>query len=104
MININSDQEFKSFIEENKEKAVFLISFGASWCGYCRMIKPILTSLSENYPVGYVDLTEKDELKEQLKLQNNISGIPVTQIYKKGKFYKEIVGFVAEANLKKELQ
>ena len=75
----------------NSEKTVIL-DFYADWCGPCKMMSPIIDSISEELgegvKVGKVNSDENVELAEKY----GIMSIPTIMIIKNGKTEKTFVG------------
>lgn len=83
---INSKEELQKAIQDNK---ILLVKYGASWCGPCKMLTPVLEELSEDVPIVDVDV---DDLRE-IAVERGIMGIPVLEFYKNGEMVKKETGF-----------
>jgi thioredoxin 1 len=86
---INAKQEeFQGIIES--ENGVVLVDFWAEWCGPCRMLGPILQSLSEEVDVTVikVNVDENPELSKKY----GVRSIPVVFAIKNGEEVDKIVG------------
>lgn len=92
---INAEQ----FEAEAKKSAVALVDFSATWCGPCRMLAPVVESLSEKLAgkvdVYNVDVDEAPELAAEYK----VSSIPCLVLIKEGRFVDQSIGFKPEAQL-----
>ena len=80
MVNkVNTEQ----FNELMKEDAV-LVDFSATWCGPCKMLAPIMASVSEKLAgkckVVSVDVDESSDLAEKF----GIMAVPTVILFKKG--------------------
>lgn len=80
----------ENFNEVVKEGTI-LLDYWANWCGPCRMLGPVLETLSEedNLVVGKVNVDEEEELSAQF----GISSIPALFLVKDGKIVNKTVGY-----------
>lgn len=90
-----SENNFNDIIL-NEERV--LIDFNATWCGPCRMLKPILEEYSNNTSIKVCSCNVDDNPK--LAAKYNIYSIPCLIILEKGKEIKRNVGFVNLEELK----
>ena len=76
-----------------------LIKIGASWCGPCRMVAPILERVNNELTdvnIAEIDAEEQPELSRELSVRN----IPTTIFYKNGEEVYRHTGAFSEAQLK----
>ena len=73
-----------------KEKKNLFISFTASWCGPCRMLAPVLESLSDrdDFKIVKVDV----DAEPALAMQFGIESIPTLLVFEQGKLVRQAVG------------
>ncbi|KOB88319.1 hypothetical protein PFDG_01702 [Plasmodium falciparum Dd2] len=65
--------------------------FGASWCGPCKKMKPVIEKLGEdndNIESLYIDIDEFPELGEN----EDINELPTILLRKNGKYLDKIIG------------
>ena len=101
MKNINS-QELKDLIRVS-EVPVF-VDFYADWCGPCRMLAPVLSSLAEKYEGKAVFVKVNVDENESAAIEHGISSIPNVIAFKGGKAVANQLGFVPEGALKAFIQ
>lgn len=76
-----------------------LVDFWAEWCGPCKMLGPVISSIAEKYEgklkVCKLNVDDNMELAEQYF----ISSIPAVKFFKNGEVVNESVGFVPQQKL-----
>lgn len=89
-MEIINEQNF----EEKTKNGVVLVDFFATWCGPCKMMAPILESLSEvlgdKVKIYKVDVDESDELSRKY----GIMSIPSLFVFVDGQEKEHRVGFM----------
>ena len=75
-----------------------LVDFNATWCGPCRMLKPILEEYSENTTIKVcsVDVDQN----ESIAANYGIYSIPCLILFENGKEIKRNVGLLSLEELK----
>lgn len=88
-------EEFQELLKEK----LLLVDFSASWCGPCKMLAPVLESVSEkmkdNVTIVKVDVDESMDLAEQFK----IMAVPTMILFKDGQQVDAFSGFMSEGAL-----
>ncbi len=80
----------------NSEKV--LVDFNATWCGPCKMLKPIIEEISnerQDIKVVSVDI----DLEEELSLEYQVSSIPCLILFQKGKVINRMIGFHSKEDI-----
>lgn len=83
--------------EDNFEQEVLqsqipvLADFNATWCGPCKMLKPVLEELAEEREDCRIVSIDTDEAPE-LAMEYEIFGVPCVVLFKDGAERKRIVG------------
>ena len=94
MIEINQEKFEKEVLNEK----LVLVDFNATWCGPCRMLKPILEEFSETTSVKVCSI-DTDQ-NENLARNYNIYSIPCIILFENGKEVKRNVGLLSLDELK----
>ena len=76
---------------KNSEKPV-LLDFGATWCGPCRMVAPVVEEIAEERPEYVVGKINVDEEME-LAMEFGIISIPTLIVVKNGEAVGKLVGY-----------
>lgn len=79
-------QDFLNLLEKNP--GLVILKLGATWCGPCKKIKPVLDGFFASSPDNVIccdiDVDESFDLYSFLKSKKMVNGIPVILLYKKG--------------------
>lgn len=86
MIEVNNN--FDELIKEGK----VLVDFNATWCGPCRMLKPIVEEFSKTTSVK-VCACDVDQ-NEDLARRYGVMSIPCLILFENGKEIKRSVGYI----------
>lgn len=76
-----------------------LVDFGATWCGPCKQMEPILDRIEKDFAVTRIDVDHDQDLA----IRYQISAIPALLIFVDGQVAKKYVGLTSEAELRAEL-
>ena len=98
-----------AFTDENFEAEVknsdtpVLVDFGATWCGPCKMLAPIVEELAGEYgdrlKVGTVDIDKAQGVAREF----GIMSVPTIIFFKNGAAVDKINGLKSKAVLKKSI-
>lgn len=102
MAAVTADSTFKADVLESDVPV--LVDFWAPWCGPCRMVGPIIESLSEKME-GKAKVVKLNTDENPSTAQNyGITGIPTVMIFNKGEVVQSLVGVRQEAEYLNHLE
>ena len=86
------------------EDTVAVVDFWAEWCGPCRLVGPVIDSLSEDFEgkalVGKVNVDHNQEVS----MKYGVRSIPTILFIKNGEVVHKHVGTATKATLSKKLE
>lgn len=95
-----TDQNFQD--EVLKSDKPVLVDFWATWCGPCKIVKPVVEKLAGQYD-GKVKVVEVDvDQNPQVSGQFGIMSIPTLMFFRNGQPVKTMIGAQGEEALKHE--
>jgi len=78
--------DFQKMLENNP--GLFIMKLGATWCGPCQKIKPIVDAFFATSPPNVIcadlDVDESFDLYAYLKTKKMVNGVPVILCYQRG--------------------
>ncbi len=96
-----TDTNFESEVKQSGMPV--LVDFGATWCGPCRMLAPIVEELAAEYQgrlkVGTVDIDEAQGVAREF----GIMSVPTIIFFKDGRAVDRITGLQPKASLRKRI-
>ena len=82
-----------------QEKKTLVVDFWATWCGPCRMLAPVMESLSDEL-AGKAEFVKIDvDDNPDLAREYSIMSIPCVMVFKDGALAGKNVGFVPKATM-----
>ena len=81
-----------------------LVDFWAEWCGPCRVLGPVIESLSAEYE-GQVKVAKVDvDSHQQVAMLYGIRSIPTVMLFDKGQIVDTIVGVRQKSDYENSLK
>lgn len=83
-----------------------VIRFTASWCGPCRMYKPVFDEVQKEMADSGITFqtVDIDEDKSRRAEQYAVRSVPTTVLLKENKVVDTIIGVVNKSTLKKKVE
>lgn len=82
-----------------KSELPVLIDFGATWCGPCKMIAPIIEEISQDFKdkikVGKINIDKQKDLAQRYKIMS----IPTLMLFKDGNSLFKQVGTMSKEEI-----
>jgi thioredoxin 1 len=76
-----------------------LVDFGATWCGPCKALAPIVDKLADEfagkYKIGKVDIDDSPGITQKFQ----VKGVPTVLVFKEGKVSGQHVGLTNREKL-----
>jgi thioredoxin 1 len=96
-----TDATFDS--EVTKSETPVVVDFGATWCGPCQRLAPIVEELAKEY-AGKVKIAKMDiDGSPKTPAKFGIMSVPTVMFFKGGKAVDKVVGLCAKDSLKKKI-
>ena len=97
-----TDKDFAAEVLQSDRPV--LVDFWAEWCGPCRVLGPVIESLSQEYE-GRVKVAKVDvDSSQQVAMQYGIRSIPTVMLFDKGQIVDTIIGVRPKSDYEKSLQ
>ena len=97
-----SDATFKHDVLESSKPV--LVDFFAPWCGPCKMLAPVLESISDKFSPGLIVAKLNTDNNQETAYKYQISGVPCLIVFENGGEVDRIVGFMPENALEERLK
>jgi putative thioredoxin len=94
---------FQQVVIEGSKQAPVVVDFWAPWCGPCKMLKPILEKLAEEYQGKFVLAKVNSDQNQELAAQFGVRGIPSVKAVVGGQVVEEFSGAIPESSVREFL-
>lgn len=100
MAHTVTEANFNEIINSGKPA---MVDFGATWCGPCKALAPIVEEIAAEYEgrvmVGTADVDECSDLAAQFRIRN----VPTVLFFKDGNAVDKSVGLVSKSTLTEKI-
>lgn len=95
-MELETKNQFNELIKESK---LTLVDFYATWCGPCKMLSPIIDSVSNKLSNEINILKVNIDSFNDLASENHVQSVPTLIFFKAGQEIYRRSGFIDESNL-----
>ena len=95
-IDVSTDSFEREVIDASKQAPV-LVDFWAPWCGPCRLLKPVLEKLADEYQGKFRLAKVNSDENPELSAQYGVRSIPNVKAFVDGKLADEFLGALPES-------
>jgi thioredoxin 1 len=93
VIQVESKEHWNNIvIDHQKNHSILVVTFGASYCGPCKALKPKLDGLSNGFDDNVVFVKVDIEEQRDIADKFDITSIPTTLIIRDTQITKTVVG------------
>lgn len=96
--------DFQRIVIEGSSQVPVVVDFWAEWCGPCRMLKPILEKLAEEYQGKFILAKVESDRNQAVAAQYGVRGIPNVKAFRDGKIVDEFSGAIPESAVREFLE
>jgi len=95
---------FQQVVIEGSQQVPVLVDFWAEWCGPCRMLKPILEKLAEEFQGKFILAKVDSDKNQAIAEQYGVRGIPNVKAFVGGEIVDEFSGAIPESGVREFLE
>jgi putative thioredoxin len=94
---------FQQIVIEGSRQVPVVVDFWAPWCGPCKVLKPILEKLAEEYGGKFILAKVNSDENQELAAQFGVRGIPSVKALYGGHIVDEFSGAIPEGQVREFL-
>ncbi len=92
--------DFQKKVLDASMRAPVLVDFWAEWCAPCRVLKPVLEKLADEYGGRFLLAKVNSDQNQELAARLGVRGIPNVKAFVNGEMVNEFTGALPEAQIR----
>ena len=102
-VDVEADN-FQQVVIEGSREVPVVVDFWAPWCGPCRVLKPLLEKLAEEYQGKFILAKVDSDRNQEIAAQFGVRGIPSVKAFIDGEQVDEFSGALPESGVRAFLE
>ena len=102
-VDVEAD-DFQQVVIEGSREVPVVVDFWAPWCGPCRVLKPLLEKLAQEYQGKFLLAKVDSDRNQEIATQFGVRGIPSVKAFVDGEQVDEFSGALPESGVRAFLE